>query len=158
MLQFYLLPGYRHWVDFLLSTEIFLYWAFEILGGKQKEKKKKQPVEVEEDLLKCVVHCIGMLFSISSFQFFECQNTLINRECFFMSVILFSRHDFLLIVIPWGQNICTEPCSDLPSEKKIFMYDYLLFICAFMNPFFRNSYIAANAAQIAMVFKENNAY
>lgn len=38
------------------------------------------------------------------------------------------------------------------------MYDYLLFICAFMNPFFRNSYKAATAAQIAMVFKENNAY
>lgn len=99
-----------------------------------------------------------MLFSTLSFQFFECQNTLINRACLFVSVVLFSRRDFLLIVISWGQDICTEPCSDLPSEKKIFMYDYLLFICAFMNPFFRNSYVAANAAQIAMVFKENNAY
>lgn len=38
------------------------------------------------------------------------------------------------------------------------MYDYLLFICAFMNPFSRNSYIAAAVAQIAVVFKENNSY
>lgn len=117
-------------------------------------------VEVDEDLLKCVVRFIDLRFSTSSFQFFGCQNTLTNIAWGFLCLSYYSQDMIFLstVICLWGQNIYTDSCSDLPREKMIFMYDYLPFICAFMNPFFRNSYIAGTAAQIAMVFTENNAY
>lgn len=56
-------------------------------------------VEVDEDLLRCLVHCIDLRFSTSSFQFFGFQNTLTNIA--WVLCLLYYSQDmiFLLIVI-----------------------------------------------------------